>query len=170
MPQFEDAQKTLAEARTAQHQAQRAVFLARERLAQVKRKLRELERTAPGRDESAAATRLAAEQRRLEATLDERNTQSDRLGEVLGHVSTDFWKNFSDPERNASKLDDGIPVLLFPLRLETRFKTVPGPAGAAPVQQLWVRIYPDECLIDTFEATLTETELQSATIFWREYF
>ena len=169
MPQFEDAQKTLAEARAARHRAQRAVFLTRERLAQVKRKLRELERTAPGRDEPAAA-RLAAEQRRLEATLDERNAESDRLEEVLGRVSTDFWNNFSDPQRNASKLDDGIPVLLFPLRLETRFKTVQGPAGAAPVQQLWVRIYPDECLIDTFEATLTETELQSATIFWREYF
>ena len=96
--------------------------------------------------------------------------RAHRLEEVLGRASTDFWNNFSDPQRNASKLDDGIPVLLFPLRLETRFKTVQGPAGAAPVQQLWVRIYPDECLVDTFEATLTETELQSATIFWREYF
>ena len=69
MPQFENAQKTLAEARAARHGAQRDVFLTRERLAQVKRKLHELERTAPGRAE-AAAGRLAAEKRRLEAMLD----------------------------------------------------------------------------------------------------
>ena len=36
--------------------------------------------------------------------------------------------------------------------------------------QLWVRIFPDECLVDTFEATLTESEIKNATIFWREYF
>ena len=169
MPQFEDAQKTLSEARAAQHRAQREVFHTRERLAQVKRKLREVERTAPSGDRAAAA-RLTGEKRRLEATLEESGAETERLEEVLGRMSTDFWNNFSDPRRNASKLDDDIPVLLFPLRLETRFKTVQGPAGAAPVQQLWVRVYPDECLIDTFEATLTETELQSATIFWREYF
>src|SRR5262245_54646034 len=118
MPQFEDTQKNLAEARAAQQQAQREVFLTRERLAQVKRGLRELERTATDRDERAAA-RLAGEQRRLEAALAERGAASDRLKQVLGRVSNDFWKNFSDPQRNASKLDDSIPVLLFPLRLET---------------------------------------------------
>ena len=36
--------------------------------------------------------------------------------------------------------------------------------------QLWVRIFPDECLVDTFEATLTESEVKNATIFWSEYF
>lgn len=169
MPQFEDAQKTLAEARAAHHRAQHAVFLTRERLAQVKRKLREIERTTSHGDEQAAA-RLGADQHLLEATLDERKAESGRLEELLGRASTDFWRDFSDPQRNASKLDDSIPVLLFPLRLETRFKTVQGPAGTAPVQQLWVRIYPDDCLVDTFEPTLTETELQSATIFWGEYF
>lgn len=165
MPQFEDAQKELAKARAAQHRAQRAVFLARERLARTTRKLREFER----RDEAAAA-RLAEEKRRLETTLEEHRAESGRVKDVLGRVSADFWKNFSDPRQNASKLNDGIPLMLFPLRLETRFKTVQGSAGAAPVQQLWMRVYPDECLIDTFEATLTETELHSATIFWREYF
>ena len=58
--------------------------------------------------------------------------------------------------------------MLFPLRLETRFKTVDVPGRHA--QQLWVRIFPDECLVDTFEATLTESEIKNATIFWREYF
>src|SRR5262249_27146910 len=65
-------------------------------------------------------------------------------------------------------MDDGIPVTLFPLRLETRFKTVTSDAGQQQ-QQLWVRIYPDECLIDTFEESISDTELYSGRIFWREY-
>ena len=46
----------------------------------------------------------------------------------------------------------GIPILLFPLRLETRFKRPP-----AGQPQLWVRVYPDDCLVDGFEESLTET-------------
>ena len=33
-----------------------------------------------------------------------------------------------------------------------------------------MRIYPDECLVDTFEDTLASGERDSAAIFWREYF
>ena len=51
--------------------------------------------------------------------------------------------------------------MLFPLRLETRFKT--SPEGRP---QLWVRVYPDECLVDTFEPSLTEGEVTSAQAFW----
>ena len=48
------------------------------------------------------------------------------------------------------------PFLLFPVRIETRFRTIaaaPGNIAAAASHQLWVRIYPDDCSIDTFEPT-----------------
>ena len=46
----------------------------------------------------------------------------------------------------------------MPVRLETRFKTINGPGAPAPLRQLWVRIYPDDCWIDSFDPALTETE------------
>ncbi|MCB0528606.1 MAG: hypothetical protein KDC65_09045, partial [Saprospiraceae bacterium] len=80
-----------------------------------------------------------------------------------------FWEQWTDPRKNAGQMNDDIPVMLFPLRLETRFKVVETRSGGQQ-HQLWVRIYPDECLVDTFEETLSETELRSAGIFWQEYF
>ncbi len=54
-----------------------------------------------------------------------------------------------------------FPILLLPLRIETRFKTT---AAGAP--QLWVRVYPDTCLVDGFEGSLTEQEVTNARAFW----
>lgn len=74
------------------------------------------------------------------------------------------WKDFvavADPKRSLEKLDDRQPILLFPLRIETRFKT-----GAAGRPQLWVRLYPDEALVDSFEPSLTEAEVLNAQRFW----
>ena len=43
------------------------------------------------------------------------------------------------------------------------------PAAAAGVRhQLWVRIYPDDCSIDTFEPMLSLTELANAQRYWRQ--
>lgn len=75
-----------------------------------------------------------------------------------------IWKNFNefvDPRRTLRKLPDRDPILLFPLRLETRFKE-----GVRGQPQLWVRVYPDQCLADTFEASLTEKEIANAQAFW----
>ncbi len=61
------------------------------------------------------------------------------------------------------QLDDALPFLLFPVRLETRFKSGPGNKP-----ELWVRIYPDDCLIDTFEPTLSGTEITAARRYYIE--
>ena len=39
------------------------------------------------------------------------------------------------------------PILLLPLRLETRFKQFGSPDGT--LHQLWVRVFPDDCAVDT---------------------
>jgi hypothetical protein len=71
---------------------------------------------------------------------------------------------FSDPREFMGRWRDDVPVLLFPLRLETRFRTV----GEGPDArfQLWVRAYPDSCLIDTFADLPSETEFQRARAYW----
>ena len=76
-----------------------------------------------------------------------------------------------------------MPLLLLPLRIETRFKTLgggrhpppvpgvavlPGAAAAGERHELWVRIYPDDCSVDTFDDELSTAEVAAATRFWRE--
>lgn len=79
------------------------------------------------------------------------------------------WDDFSggffeqmDPTRMVTEWEDEFPILMFPLRLETRFKSVNG------VQQLWLRVYPDDCNIETREDLLSESEWKNAKNFWTE--
>ena len=72
-----------------------------------------------------------------------------------------MFTDFTDPTEELSRLPDSVPILLFPLRLETRFK--PGDDGRP---QLWVRVYPDNCLVDSFEPSLTEQEVENGAAFW----
>ena len=54
------------------------------------------------------------------------------------------------------------PVLLLPVRLETRF--IDGANGP----ELWVRIYPDQIAIDTHEPALTAAEQTAGEAYWNE--
>ncbi len=67
-----------------------------------------------------------------------------------------------DPVEKITELNDNIPVLMFPLRLETRFKST------GNQQQLWLRVYPDDCNINSKEDILSESELKNAKAFWIE--
>ena len=106
-----------------------------------------------------ATARLATERRRVVAAgtraggLDRGRLQEidDRIGglldEVLAHV---------DP-LDASEAE---PLVLLPVRLETRFAQV----GAAAT--LKVRIYPDEVHVDSLERGLTADERTAGQAWW----
>ncbi len=68
------------------------------------------------------------------------------------------------PRESIGNLNDRVPICLVPLRIETRFKQAEetGRDGA----ELWVRVYPDDFSIDSFEDTPSETEAQSARAYW----
>lgn len=55
--------------------------------------------------------------------------------------------------------DEPPPALLFPLRLETRYL-------GENQEDLWIRIYPDQVFLDTFEPTLTPAELRAGQKYW----
>ena len=57
-------------------------------------------------------------------------------------------------------MDDAYPVLLFPIRLETKFMKV------NERDELWVRIFPDDILIETHEAALTAEEIEAGQDYW----
>ena len=76
-------------------------------------------------------------------------------------AAAEGFATFTDPRENVGLLGDGSPFALFPVRLETRF----GADENGP--RLLVRIYPDDCSIDTFEPVLSATELANAKRYWQ---
>jgi hypothetical protein len=59
-------------------------------------------------------------------------------------------------------LNDRLPFLLLPVRLETRFMTVENR------KELWVRIFPDDIAVHTHEPSLTADEAEAGQTYWRE--
>ncbi len=55
-----------------------------------------------------------------------------------------------------------VPLLLFPVRLETRLLT------DSPTPQLLVRVYVDDLVVDNHEAGLTDTEVTWGQHFWEQ--
>lgn len=65
------------------------------------------------------------------------------------------------PRAEVPQLNDSIPFLLFPVRIETRFMIT----GRVP--ELWLRIYPDDIAIHTHEKNLTALELAEGKKYWK---
>ena len=62
------------------------------------------------------------------------------------------------------RLDEGLPLVLFPVRLATRFHRGDGP-GKRPTD-LWVRIFPDALHADSHLTTLTREEAALGRAYW----
>lgn len=158
MAEFDDAREQLAAARAAQGAARDELGAARAALRRAEAAATQARRSLPPDDpahrELAAATAAAA------ADVER---AGGRLGAARERVAgtIEAFAALNDPRRELPRLPDAFPILLFPIRLETRFRT------DLERPQLWVRIFPDTCLIDTFEAQLAEVELESARRYWR---
>ena len=126
---------------------------ARDDLAQARAALRRAEARDPESFEQA------------KQAVGRATTTRDRARERLG-LAVEAFDPHSDPRKEVERLQDGSPFLLFPVRLETRFKTIVED-DRTQREQLWVRVFPDTCLVDTFEATLADVELASARAYWR---
>lgn len=68
------------------------------------------------------------------------------------------------PRGTIGELNDGVPFLLLPVRIETRFINV----GRG--SELWVRIYPDDIAIHTHEELLTDQEVAAGEKYWKALF
>lgn len=169
MANLNDVRRELAAASGNAREAERALSVQREHIKRLERELGQLERRLDPRDQRhreqrdrlradiergrAHTARLAAAKR---AALDELKGARDRFEPVL------------DPRRATGELDSRFPILLFPVRLETRFVAAPGPPG--PPAELLVRIYPDDCLVDSFEPDLSEAEVKNLRRYWSAIF
>ncbi|HET6318371.1 MAG TPA: hypothetical protein VFG86_18100, partial [Chloroflexota bacterium] len=59
-------------------------------------------------------------------------------------------------------LDSGVPIVLLPIRLETRFR----PASDGTGTDLLIRVYPDDLHVDTHEPELTDDEVTWGKAYW----
>ncbi len=97
---------------------------------------------AAGRAKEAQATLAAARQR---ATT-ERTALGDHLRQIIAPT----------PVEEVARLSADQPLVLLPVRIETRF------AGT----DLLLRVYPDDIFADSFEPELTDEEIADGTTFW----
>ncbi len=84
----------------------------------------------------------------------------------LQSAIADLYRENPHPRVNLARLDDQIPFLLLPVRLETIF--VPIQSGEQSRTELWVRVYPDEIAVHTHEKTLTDREVVAGELYWTE--
>src|SRR5581483_1940072 len=78
-----------------------------------------------------------------------------------------FASNFGAPEASTMASDTlcpgTVPLVLFPVRLETRF--FPQPDGST---ELHVRVYPDRIHVDTHHPELTTDERTWGAQYWQQ--
>jgi len=163
MSTFSDLRAQLTKKRIDKNTFAGELAVTREQLKSVQQQMEELKR-APGaqqRERLATLERKAAELSSKAANLRQNvAAQHADAGQLIGRLAA-----LADPSKQISEWNDSFPILLFPVRLETRFQQARNDAGRV-VPQLWIRIYPDDCQVDSFEELLTESELQNARAFW----
>lgn len=157
MPELKKIQKDLQKIRKQREAEQLSILQARENLKKINQQKLDHSRRGP---ESEIARRLKERGKALHSGLSAKEANLKKLLERENRLREDY-KSLVDPRKNIQELSDRTPVLLFPVRLETRFKIT-----ASSQHQLWVRIFPDSCSIDTFEEILSEAELKNARNYW----
>lgn len=169
MSEFDETRARYNQAQGAKQQAQTEVIRTREEVKRLRREAEQLARVANQGAGDGAAARLEAIQGQLRAASVRLQEQTVALSKanIFERDALKEYAVFTNPVEAVSLLPDDTPMALFPLRLETRFKTVPG--NGAPQQEMWVRVFPDDILVDTFQPEISETELANVILFWTNW-
>jgi len=102
-----------------------------------------------------ASGKLTKAQKELENARTAERGASGKVGETLPMSIA------PDPADEIAQLSAQYPIVLFPVRIETRF----APTTAAGTELL-VRIYPDEILAITHDPRLTRAEVVAGQTYW----
>ncbi|MEO5644457.1 MAG: hypothetical protein ABIQ40_02035 [Bacteroidia bacterium] len=106
-----------------------------------------------------------------QALIDERTFLESALGipllqtdltdciadEITKHEAVHAY--YGDVKTVLTELPQTLPVLLFPVRIET--------ALDADARRLYVRVYPDDIAVETHEPALTASEISTGKDYWR---
>ncbi len=159
MSEMRDDQKAAQAARAVLNEAEETLCSRRNQLRYRQNLLADILRQ--GKVGSKVAPMLQREIRALEGRiardLKTFNTAKAHLARTL-----EVFPQLDRPWELVEKLNDNLPFLLFPVRIETRFITV------TDHKELWVRIFPDDIAVHTHEKTLAGDEVNAGKTYWRE--
>ena len=161
MATWQEQIQTIQQLRRQRNEEDESLHAIQIALIETENALKKLRRkeTNPVGDEAEEETK----KRTLEESFAAKKT-------VLGTKVEDLRKAIQDlfpdphPSAGITNLDDGIPILLMPVRIETRFMT------AQQQPELWLRIYPDDIAIHTHEKLLTKGETAEGEKYWKAIF
>jgi hypothetical protein len=100
----------------------------------------------------------AAVRQRQREQLQQRTELGARLGGLVGGVG-DAGVFIETPEMAVARLERDLPVVMLPVRLETRFEGI---------QRLHVRIYPDQIHVHQHDGEMTATEVEAGQRYWKQ--
>jgi archaellum component FlaC len=166
MSQFNQLQSQLKILRSEHLNTAKEIFALRHRLKLLEDKLQKLKRSFHEQDRQEIELKSKLEKEKL-SLISEIETLSQRKNAFRSQSKQLFTSliKLDDPTKQIEELSDAFPFVLLPLRLETRFKkNLQSPPQS--VYQLWVRIYPDTCHIESREELISQFELQNAKLFW----
>lgn len=168
MEDFKQTRGELDKARSTQADNYKKFLESREQLKKISKQREAIERKVNDNsdDHIEELNRLREEEKRATAVLARRTEAYTGSKSNTGRLY-EVFQPISDPRVQIKNLDDNFPFLLFPVRIETRFKKIT--VRERVMDQLWVRIYPDDCLIDSFEELLSETEVKNAIFYWQKW-
>ena len=166
MAEFDDVRQAYAAARAAAAGAQTELIRAGEAVKRLRRAADALARQANQGSGEAAAARLQELRKQVRQAEAGQQSSRDQYREAQAGQLQAFgrFSVFTDPTAAVERLPDDAPMLLMPLRLEARFKT--RTRDGAAQRFLWVRVFPDDILVDTFQPEISATELSNVTIYW----
>ncbi|WP_231491641.1 hypothetical protein [Pedobacter sp. Leaf170] len=104
-----------------------------------------------------------AQLKNLKDQIQKRNTEKKDLTDMTHRVIDNLYLKLK-PQQLIEEWQDNIPITLFPVRLETKYRK--GIRGT----QLMVRVYPDDISIVTHEKLLTKDESDYGRKHWEILF
>ena len=162
---FEDFQNQSQQDRQTSERVREQLKRDRQALGNTTRKRKQILRnvSADEAPQNETLIQLGEDEKNLRLSVREgKNNYAQSLAAELARLEN--FLDFTNPIENISNLSDDAPILLFPLRLETRFKKVV--RDNRNTDQLWVRVFPDDIAVDSFESDLSSTEITNLRRYW----
>jgi hypothetical protein len=153
MADITDLHLAAASARTARDSTRLEVRQGALRLHAIEQ---ELARARRGKRDPQAPDPVAALEREQAILRETVDAATRNLATGRDRISATLHPFFLDPENLVAQLDDSVPFLLFPVRIETKF------AG----DELRVRIFPDDIAVAHHEKALTVGEKDAGERYW----
>ena len=164
MPTLDEYRVLLAESRARIVELKRNVTLLTTEWMQLEKKAT-MARRALTSDPDAEAVAAAKKAELLEerANLEAERANADNLVISL-YGSYGLRDLLFGGKGDLPGISVQIPIVLLPLRIETRFKV------SGTTQELWIRVYPDTIHVDSHEPELSDDEVTWGKHFWQLYY